>query len=98
MDALTRVFFEEGYASAEELFRGWALLTALARVDQYRAECERYEGKYGLRLEQFERDLHAVRGTEDFDKEEDLDDWMFAAEAVKWWQAKVEELQVASGS
>ncbi len=83
MDALTQVFFEEGYASAEELFRGWALLTALARVDQYRAECERLEGKYGLRLEEFERDLHAVHGAEDFEKEEDLDDWIFAADAVK---------------
>ncbi len=96
MNALSEVFFEEGYSSAEELFRGWALLTALSKLDQYRAECERFEGKYGQKLSEFEADLHRTKGHEDFEKEADLDDWMFAAEALKWWESKVQELQGAA--
>jgi hypothetical protein len=96
MNALAQVFLEEGYTSTEELFRGWALLTALSRLDQYRAECERYESKYGVQVDQFEAEIHADKGREDFEKEADLDDWMFAIAALKWWQAKVEELQLAA--
>ena len=98
MNTYTQVLLEEGYTSADELFRGWALLTALSRVDQYRAECERFEGKYGVSLAEFERSLHAEQGREDFEKEDDLADWMFATAALKWWEAKVEELQLASHS
>jgi hypothetical protein len=96
MNTYTQVLLEEGYASADELFRGWALLTALSRVDQYRAECERFEMQYGQTLEEFAQGLRTEQGNEDFAKEEDLDDWTFAAEAMKWWEAKVEELQLAA--
>ena len=98
MSAFTEVLLEEGYLSTNELFRGWALLTALSRVDQYRAESERYEEKYGLSLRAFEQSLRTENEPEDFQKEEDLDDWLFAVEALKWWEAKVEELQLAASS
>lgn len=98
MGTVSEVFLEEGYASVDELFRGWALMTALAKQDQYRAECERFEQKYGVSFDELESSIHATKGQEAFDTEDDLVDWEFALQALTWWRAKVEELQLANRS
>ncbi|MEW5961128.1 MAG: hypothetical protein AB1801_25660 [Chloroflexota bacterium] len=98
MTALTEVIIEEGYNSTDELMRDWALMVALTRVDQYQAECEFFEQKYGVKYEEFERQVHANEGYEDFEHEEDLDDWEFSTHALKWWQGKAEELHRAANA
>ncbi len=40
MNAATQILLEDGYRSADEVFRGWALMTAASKLEQYRAECE----------------------------------------------------------
>lgn len=97
MTVLTEVLLEEGYNSTEELVRDWALMVALSRLEQYQAECELFEKKHKMSLEQFERLVHREKGHEDFGQEEDIEDWEFSVNALKWWQAKAKELGYATG-
>ena len=96
--ATKQILLEEGYRSTDDVLRGWALLTAMSRVEQYQAECEFLQKKHGKSLAEFERAAHAIKGREDFAAEDDLDDWAFAVEALRWWQSKVEELRVAASA
>jgi hypothetical protein len=98
MTAATQVLLEEGYRSTEELLRGWALMTAMSRLEQYRAESELFEKKYLSTLAEVERATHSTKGQESFEREEDLEDWEFAEKALAWWQSRVEELRLAEGS
>jgi len=65
----------------------------LAKVEQYRAECEYYKDKYRISFNEFEKSLHQITGKEDFDKENDLEDWEFADHALKYWIEKVKGIQ-----
>jgi hypothetical protein len=87
------ILFKEGYTSSESFIRDSALIIALSKIDQYKAECDSYMGKYGLEMEKFKAVLHKDKGTENFEKEEDLEDWEFAVQAVRWWQEKADELR-----
>ena len=98
MNATTQVLLEDGYRSTDEVFRGWALMTAMSKLEQYRAECESLAKKHGQTVDEFEFATHAVKGHEDFGAEDDLADWEFASQALAWWQAKIEELRVAASS
>ncbi len=98
MDATTQVLLEEGFRSTDDVFRGWALMIAMSKLEQYRAECESLAKKHGGTLAEFESVTRAVKGREDFDAEEDLEDWEFAAHALTWWQSKIEEIRGATSS
>ena len=98
MNATTQVLLGDGYRSTDEAFRGWALMTAMSKLEQYRAECEFFARKHGQTLVEFESAVHALKGREDFGAEDDLADWEFAVHALAWWQAKIEELRVAASS
>jgi len=89
------ILFREGYESFENFIQDSALLIALSKIDQYEAECEFYKEKYGSEIEDFEALLHKERGEEDFGKEEDLEDWEFAAHAVIWWKERADELRAS---
>lgn len=39
--------------------------------------------------------LHAVKGKEDFEKENDLEDWEFVCNALIWWEDKLRALRNA---
>ena len=97
-ETVEEVFLREGYISQAEALSDWALFLAMSKVEQYRADCEFFERKHGMRHEEFEQSIHACKGQEDFEKEEDLDDWEFSIDAVKWWQSKVRELQNAESA
>lgn len=86
---------DAGYPSTDELLQSWALMMALAKVDQYRAENEFFAAKYGCTLEQFAQRLNDQAGHEDFGMEDDWADWRFAHNAMRWWVVKVEELRSA---
>ncbi len=96
MTAFTEVLLEQGYDSSEELIRDWSLMVALSRLEQYRAECEFFERKYNMSLEELEHLAHKQKGQEDFGQEEDIEDWEFSVQALKWWQTKAEDLHRAA--
>ena len=95
MTIATDILIEEGYTSIDELVQEWSFMVALTKVEQYQAECAYFQQKYQSSLDDFEQRLHAVKGQEDFGKEEDLSDWKFAINALKWWQTKTRDLQYA---
>ena len=96
--AATQVLLEEGYRSTDELLRSWALMTAMSRLEQYRAEGELFERKYRGTFTVVEHAVHTTKGQEDYEQEHDLEDWEFAEKAMAWWQSRVEDLRVAEGS
>jgi hypothetical protein len=87
------IFYREGYGSVESFMIDSALLIALSKIDQYESECDSFKDKYGMALKDFELFLRREKGMEIFEKEEDLDDWEFAAHALKWWKEKADELR-----
>ena len=88
MQAFEEVLYSEGYDSTKAVVRDWALLVSLSRVEQYRAECDFFQKKYGMSMEEFEFRLHQEKGYEDFAKEDDMADWQFSLQALKWWAEK----------
>lgn len=96
MKVKERLLAEEGYLSEKNMIKDVYLLSALAKIEQYRAECEFFEKKYGMSLRTFKQQLRRARNEEDFQKEEDLANWEFAANALKWWKRKQKELRVAA--
>lgn len=94
VQTVREILRQEGYSSAEAFTQDAAYLMALAKVEQYRAECELYERKYGMELDSF-RSERKVKGEEHFQEEDDLDDWMFADAALRWWEARSRELKNA---
>ena len=98
MDSINEVLLREGYASWQALIKDWALIAALSKLEQYRAECDFFQKKYGMTLEKFEARLREKKGREEFEKEADIIDWEFSAEAVKWWEKKIKEIQDAEGN
>jgi len=49
------ILAEEGYASEKSMLKDVYLMNALAKIEQYRAECEFYEKKYGMSRKVFEQ-------------------------------------------
>jgi len=80
------------YSSPEEAALEMVLLTARSRYAEFRQEVKRFEEKYGMRLEEFERMVAQRVDEEDFEQEEDLMAWKFAQQAADYWREKIEEL------
>jgi len=99
VENLKEILQKEGYNCPDELLRDWSLITGLSKIEQYKAECEFFKKKYGMNLEELETFLHKEKGKENFEKEEDIEDWEFSVNALRWWEKKVKELEnVASAS
>jgi hypothetical protein len=89
------ILFEDGYSSSDDALKDWSVMIALSRIDQFRAEKESFENKYKKSFESYEKDLRAVKGKEDFEKENDLEDWEFSRKALTWWEDKLKALRYA---
>ncbi|MBC8434272.1 MAG: hypothetical protein H8D96_20375 [Desulfobacterales bacterium] len=77
------------------VLREHLILTGLAKLSRYEAECALFEKKYGEALESFKERLNQKHQEEDFALEDDLMDWEFADAALKWWRSQIEELRHA---
>jgi hypothetical protein len=93
MEPFEEVLFSDGYESSKVLIRDWALLACLARIEEYRAECEFFQKKHGMSMRESESCLHEEKGHEDFKKEDDLADWQFSLETLEWWEEKARNMQ-----
>ena len=89
------ILAEEGYLSEKELTRDVFKLHALAKIEKYQAECDFFQNKYNMDLLALEEQLHKRKGKEEIEKEQDLEDWEFAAQALVWWQNHLEEAKIA---
>jgi hypothetical protein len=94
-EIINEILFEDGYLSTEDVLKDWSVMIALSRVDQFRAEKESFENKYKKSFDSYEKDLRAVKGKENFEKESDLEDWEFACKSLSWWEDKLRTLRNA---
>lgn len=62
------------------------LLFVLSKIDQYKGEKDYFENKYKNNFEDVEKETHSVKGKEDFQVEEDLEDWEFAVKSLEYWE------------
>lgn len=69
------------------------LLFILAKIDQYKGEREFFENKYKRDFYTVERDAHSVKGKEDFQLEENLEDWEFAIKSLEYWEKEYHRLR-----
>ncbi|MCK6556842.1 hypothetical protein L6Q96_20030 [Candidatus Binatia bacterium] len=90
-----RLLRQLGFPSADAALREFTLLTAATQLAQFREECARFEKKYRMSLDAFERRLKKECGHERFEAEEDLMAWRFAHEGMEYWAPRVEELRRA---
>jgi len=78
------------------VLRDHLLLTGLAKLSRYEAECAIFTQKHGSSLVEFKDRVIQKPYQEIFTEEDDLMDWEFADAALKWWQAQIEELRSAA--
>jgi hypothetical protein len=97
-DVVEEVLLREGYQSSSDFMREWALILALSRQDQYKAEVDFFEKKYHMKFEEFDSLIHSKKGEEYFQKEEDAEDWEFSLNALRWWDEKIRELGSAQST
>jgi len=82
-----------GFSSLEAAAWEVSLTIALSKVSAYERECAHFRRKYDQPLEAFQKSIEAMRGDEDFVREDDLADWEFAERALQLWQKRVEILR-----
>jgi hypothetical protein len=87
---INEILFEDGYLSPDDVLRDCSIMIALTKIDQFRAEKESFENKYKKSFDSYENDFRAIKGNEDFEKENDLEDWEFACKALIWWEDKMQ--------
>lgn len=85
----------EGYFSYEEFGRDMVLWLALARKEQYKAECQFLEQEYSMTTDEFEQLPYSKKVK--LLSEEHIKSWEFAASSLRWWEEKLGELQTHIG-
>lgn len=85
--------YQEMEISPLGILKNYALSFVNGKIHKYDAEKSYFEKKYGQSLEELRRKIDAMENEENFEWEDDLNDWEFAVENLKYWKRKAEELQ-----
>ncbi len=85
--------YQEMEVSPVGLLKNYALNLVHGKIHKYEVEKSCFEKKYGQSLEDFGRKVDATENEENFEWEDDLKDWEFAVENLKYWKKKAAELQ-----
>ena len=86
------------YSSPDEAALEMLLLSARSKYSEFRQEAQRFQEKYGMDFDAFQRTIEAQVNEEFFEQEEDLMAWKFAQDAAEYWRQKVEELEHVAGT
>lgn len=92
---LSQAFREMGQ-SYELLLKNYALDFAIAKCQKYEAEAALLENKYHCSFSEFKNRIERMENEENFEWEDDLMDWEFATENIKYWKDKIRDLQNVS--
>jgi len=92
--SITELLDKTGQTEASVL-REHLILTGMAKLSRYEAECALLEKKYGESLVSFKKRIKERQEHEDFTEEDDLMDWEYADAALKWWLSQLEDLRRA---
>ncbi|MBI5416972.1 hypothetical protein HZA55_03350, partial [Candidatus Poribacteria bacterium] len=64
-----------------------------SKIHKYDNENIHFSKKYNCSFEEFNHKIDLMNDKENFDWEDDLMDWKFAFENLKYWQKKAKEIQ-----
>ena len=92
-DAVDDVFRSFGISDVSAILENEAIMMLLTKESRYRAEYNQLKKKYNSEFEDFKTKVEAS-GKEDFEVEDDLMDWEFAANALKMIEEKKRNLGV----
>ena len=87
------VFQGFGISDVGTILENEAIMMLLAKESKYRAEYDMFKNKYNSEFENFKMKVESS-GKEDFEVEDDLMDWEFAANALKTIKEKKKALGV----
>ncbi len=74
------------------LLKNYALNHVHSMIQKYEAENICFEKKYGCLFDEFRSKVDDMENEENFEWEDDLADWEFAAENLGLWRKKLEEI------
>ncbi len=80
------------YANVEEAGYEMMLLLAQSQYADYLSEIRKFEKKYRMSFEYFQKKMENTMYEEDFEKEDDYMDWKFAQDGACHWKEKIAEL------
>lgn len=92
-DAVNDVFQSFGVSDLGAIIENEAIMLLLARESRYKAEYNKFKSKYNSEFMEFKAKVEAS-GKEDFEVEDDLMDWEFAAHALDMIREKKRALGV----
>ena len=92
-DEVGDVFNSFGIGSVETILLNEAIMILLTKESRYNAEYNQFKKKYNSEFEDFKKKVESS-GKEDFEVEDDLMDWEFAANALKMIEEKKRVLGV----
>jgi hypothetical protein len=81
-EEVKEVFQGFGITNIGTILENEAIMMLLTKESKYRAEYNLFKNKYNSEFEDFKKKVESS-GKEDFDVEDDLMDWEFAANALK---------------
>lgn len=71
-----------GFRDLKSFVKNQALLMLMAKMEKYQAGNNRFEAKYAMSFDDFQRKIEDMKNEELFEKEDDYLDWRFAREAA----------------
>mgnify|MGYP006306391937 CR=1 FL=1 len=75
------------------ILQNYALNLVQGKIHKYEAEDAHFRKKYSCDFHKFRADIEAMEDEENFEWEDDLMDWEFAAENLSVWQKKEQEVR-----
>jgi hypothetical protein len=94
MQMATPLLSEFGFSTVKELVREQLSLMLQAKISHYSAENSLYESRCGGSFDDVCTKAYST-GHEDFERDDILNDWRFAREAIELYRGKLKELQSA---
>ena len=85
----TPILSEFGFSGVKELVTEQLTLMLQSKIGHYEAECKIIESRFA---QPFDVASLAESGSEDFEKDDSLNDWRFAREAVALYQKKMQDI------
>lgn len=93
ISGLLKSIYKEMEISPVGILRNYALNLVYSRAHKYEAENMHFEKKYGCKFSEFKQKIESMKNDENFEWEDDLMDWEFAVENLKYWQEKIQDIR-----
>jgi len=91
--SLSTILNDLGFKNIEEAALQQAELVILSKISKYKAEYSFFKNKYNSEFNLFNAELQGKSNEENFEVENDLLDWQFAARSLEKYQEQYKALQ-----